>query len=70
MSGRVGGAEGCTSRPVYPLEPKAFALTPSVCMVYGGNSLHFYFALHYLLSTLVVTVPELCVGMFVPILVE
>ena len=62
MSGHVGGAEGCTPRPVYPLQPKASAPPPPVCMVYGGNC-HFCSALHYLLYTLVVIVPELHVGM-------
>ena len=63
MSGHVGGAEGRAPRPVYPLQPKASAPPPACFMVYGGNSLRFCSALHYLLYTLVVTVPELRVGM-------
>lgn len=64
MSGRVGRTEGCAPRPVYPLQPKASAPPPACFMVYGGNSLHFCSALHYLLYTLVVAVPELHVGMW------
>lgn len=63
MSGRAGRAEGRAPRPAYPLQPKASAPPPACFMVYGGNSLHFCSALHYLLYTLVVTVPELHVGM-------
>lgn len=64
MSGRVEEQKAAHLGPFYPLQPKASAPPPACFMVYGGNSLHFCSALHYLLYTLVVAVPELHVGMW------
>ena len=59
MSRNAGGVESYTPRPV--CRSKLQHHRQPVGTVYKGNSLHFYCGLHYLLCTLVFTVPELCV---------